>query len=459
MDKLGLLKTRRAELLQSGKEIRSKLAEIIDEQSLVESDSYYFSKNEFYGEDVPGEGVVTGYATVNDFPCYVVAINPQVLSGGITNAGCRKIVKCLDKALSVSAPVIYLLSSKGVVAGEGVSALEGFSELLSAMDELKGNVPQFAVCMGDVFGQASIIAAMADYTYYFKDTCVAYGSPLVIAAKSGKALEKSAVGGSAANKYNALTTFEVESLSEVKNSISNILDVLPDYGGMSLETMDDANRSAPQLNVKADAASLIKAVFDDNYFIELNKGFAKEVVTGIGRIGGYSAAAIVFEGEEGVELDKNNIAKLKDFLYYCDENGLPVVTFVNTLGLKNDLETSNSTVLKDVASLVYALKTDTPKINIIYGKAVGLGYTLFGSKTFGVDYSYAFANAKVALFDSNVGAELEVVAKGGDYEEIKSRYEANEMDAVNAARCGYIDDVIEPEFVRQYVISALQMLA
>ena len=145
-------------------------------------------------------------------------------------------------------------------------------------------------------------------------------------------------------------------------------------------------------------------------------------------------------------------------MYYCDENDLPVVTFVNTMGVKNDLATYNSTIMSDVASLVYALKTDTPKVNVIYGKAVGLGYTLFGSKTFGVDYSYAFANAKVALFDSNVGAEIEVVSKGGDYEEIKSRYEEDAMDAMNAAKCGYIDNVIEPEYVRQYVISALQML-
>ena len=458
MDKLSLLKARRQQVLDGGSEIRKKIAELVDEQSLVELDSYSFSKNEFYGEDVPGEGVVTGYATVNDFPCYVVAVNPQVLSGGLTNAGCKKIVKCLDKALAAGAPVIYLLSSKGVVAGEGVAALEGVSEVLSAMDDLKGNVPQFAVCTGDVLGQASVFVAMADYAYFMKDACVAYGSPLVISAKSGKAFDKAAFGAKA-SACNGLATFEAADLAEVKSGISNVLDVLPAYGGVSLETMDDANRNAPELNQKADAKSLVKAVFDENYFIELNASYCKEVVTGIGRIGGYSAAALIFDGADGVELTKENIAKIKDFMYYCDENDLPVVTFVNTMGVKNDLSTYNSTIMSDVASLVYALKTDTAKINVIYGKAVGLGYTLFGSKTFGVDYSYAFANAKVALFDSNVGAEIEVVSKGGDYEEIKARYEEDAMDAMNAAKCGYIDNVIEPEYVRQYVISALQMLS
>ena len=208
MDKLSLLKARRQQVLDAGSEIRKKIAELVDEQSLVELDSYSFSKNEFYGEDAIGEGVVTGYATISDFPCYVVAVNSQVLSGGLTNAGCRKIVKCLDKALTTNAPVIYLLSSKGVVAGEGVSALEGVSEVLSKMDDLKGYVPQFAVCLSDVLGQASLFAAMSDYAYYMKDTCVAYGSPLVISAKSGKALDKAAFGAKSA-AYNALATFEV----------------------------------------------------------------------------------------------------------------------------------------------------------------------------------------------------------------------------------------------------------
>ena len=458
MDKLSLLKARNEEILAAGSEIRKKLAEIIDGDSFVESDSYSFSRNEFYGEDVPGEGVVTGFATVNDFPCYVVCLNSQILGGGLTDAGCKKIVKCLDKALNAKAPVLYLLSSKGVVAGDGVSPLEGVSEVLSAMDELKGEVPQFAVCIGDVFGQASLFVAAADYTYFTKDTCVAYGSPVVIAAKSGKYADKAAIGGTASAKGNDLAYFEVSELSEVATSMADILDILPDYGGIELETMDDANRACPALNDKADAASLIKAVFDENYFVELGAYFAKEVVTGIGRIGGYSAGAVVFDGKDGVELNNANIKKLQDFYWYCDVNNLPVVTFVNTLGLENSLSLAATPVLKEVSDLISLLKTDVPRINVIYGKAVGLGYTLFGSKTFNVDYAYAFANAKIALFDSNVGAEMELVAKGGDYEEIKKRYEDDEMDAVNAARKGYVDDVIEPQYVRQYVISALMTL-
>ena len=458
MDKVSLLKVRRAELFEKSAETRKLLSAIVDENSFVELDSYSFSKNEFYGEDVTGEGVVTGYATINDYPVYVACINSKILNGGLTYAGCAKMEKCLDKALAAGAPVMYLLSSKGVVAGEGVSALEGVAKLLAKMDDLRDYVPQFAVCNGEVLGQASLFAAMSDYVYYAKDACVAYASPLVLSAKSGKSVSADDYNFASA-KNNGLASFKIDDVADVRESFSAIMGTLPAFGGQYVDTTDDENRSAPDLNQSACADSVVEATFDQNSFIELNGQFAPEVKTVIGRVGGYSVGAIVFDGgKDGVSLDQNNIYKIKNFAYYCESNQLPMLTFVNTVGIKCDMATAATPVLKNVADLVCALKTDLPKINVIYGKALGLGYTLFASKNFGADYSYAFANAKISLFDSNVGAEMEVVAKGGDYSDIKQRYEDENMDAMNAAKSGYVDNVIEPEFVRQYVISALQML-
>ena len=130
------------------------------------------------------------------------------------------------------------------------------------------------------------------------------------------------------------------------------------------------------------------------------------------------------------------------------------------MGIEQNLETSNSLILKNISNLVYAISasSELPKINVIYGKAIGLGYTLFASRAMGVDYSYAFANAKISVFDSETGAQIEFGANGGDLEKIKANYEDNEQDAFNAAQNGFVDNVIEPEFVRQYLISALQML-
>ena len=458
MDKISLLKSRRNSLIQAGEAVRKSISALIDAESFVETDSFSFSDNEFYGDKAEGEGVVTGLATLDDMPVAVVALNSAVLSGGLTLAGCKKIVKCLEKAEKTLAPVIYILSSQGVVAGEGVNVLEGVASVVSKMDSLKGCVPQFALVLGDVLGSASLFVAEADYAYYLKDSCVSYASPLIISAKSNLSADNSKIGGASANEYNNLATFVVDSVDSVKDSIANILNVLPAYGGELLETGDDLNRAFPSLNEKACAKCLEEAVFDKDYCIELNKSYAPEVVTVIGRIGGYSAAAIIFNAEDGVALTKENIYKVKEFLYYCDENSLPIVTFVNTIGIAENVNVSNSTVLKEITNLVNALKNDLPRINVVYGKAIGLGYTLFASKAFGADYTYAFANAQIGLFNSEVGARLEVAGTNEKIDEAIVRYNEDTMDAFNAARNGYIDNVIEPQFVRQYLISALQTL-
>ena len=458
MDKIGLLKTRKDALLSAGNDIRKKISALVDENSFVELDAFSFSRSEFYGEDVPGEGVVCGFAAINDFAVYVVAINPEVLSGGLTNAGCKKIVKCLDKALKAQAPVVYILSSKGVAVGEGVAVLEGFAEVLAKMQELSDSLPQFSVCYGDVLGSAALMVGACDYNYYLKDACVSYVSPLVIAAKNGGSLDKEAIGGAKSAKDNALCSFAVSDMLEVRNSVSDILEILPDFGGRLLETGDDLNRVAPALNEKSDAASVIEAVFDKDYAIELGKGFAPEVKTVIGRIGGYSAAALVFDGEEGVTLNNDNLDKIISFYYFCAQYSLPAITFVNTLGVCPCEKVAKSRILKEINNLIYAYSFDCAKINVIYKRAIGLGYTLFGSKALGADSSFAFANAEISVVNSEEGAEIEFAAQGGDKAAIKARFLSDGMDAMNAAKCGYVDNVIEPKDVRPYLISALQML-
>ena len=136
---------------------------------------------------------------------------------------------------------------------------------------------------------------------------------------------------------------------------------------------------------------------------------------------------------------------------------MPLVTFVNTLGIKADLETNNSLILKDVADLIATIR-GVDRISIVYGKAIGLGYTLFASKSLGVDYSYAFANSQIALFSGAASAVHFGEVKEDKLGELEYRYAEENADPINAAKNGYVDNVIEPQFVRAYVISALQML-
>lgn len=460
MNKLELLKIRREEVLQAGSEIRKKIAELCDADSFAEFDSYSFSHNEFYEGTVGGEGVVTGSATINDNAVYVIAQNAKVLSGGVTDANCKKIVKCQEKALRAGAPVVYILDTAGVAVGEGVSVLEGIANVLSLSTAMKGECLQIAVVDGDVLGSFALLVANCDFTFMTKSGCVAYASPLVISASSNKKLTKEQVGGAASAKYNGIATFEAEDLTSVRDTVIKLLDTLPIFNG-EVDTMDDFNRVYPALNEKVCVNCLKEAVFDKDYFIEMSKNFAPEVITGISRLGGIAVGAIIFDGgENGVELDRDNVAKIKDFLYFCDENELPVLTFVNTTGIKKDLATSNSPIAKEVANLVYALNNlSVPRINVIYGNAIGLGYTLFASKALGAEYSYAFATAKVSLFDTKAGAMVELAGvTEQNNARAEEKYADENQDPFNCARKGYIDDIIEPQFVRPYLISALQLL-
>ena len=152
MDKIKLLQARKRQLLDAGKVIREEINNLTDKDSFVELSAFSFSESEFYGDRAEGEGVVTGFATINDYPYYIVAQNSQVLSGGISNANCKKIYKCLEQAEKNGTPVIYLLSSLGVRVGEGVNVLEGIAALLSKAAQLKGIVPQYLVVNGEVYG-------------------------------------------------------------------------------------------------------------------------------------------------------------------------------------------------------------------------------------------------------------------------------------------------------------------
>lgn len=453
MDRIELLQARRAKLLDSGKAIRKKIAELVDESSFVELDSYSFSRNSFYGEDAEGEGVVTGYATVNGYPVCIVAQNSEVLGGGLSLASCKKIVKCMQKALESDFAIMYLLDGKGVQVGEGVNVLEGIGEILDASSALKDSpIPQISVVLGEVYGSMAILGANADYSYLLKGGCMAYASPLVISASINKNLDKEMVGGAKSCENNGNYTAEVKDIAELKAEVTKLFDNLASDN----QSGDDINRASKNLNDKVDAKSIIDAVFDKGTFIELNKAFAPQVKTGIGFIGDSSVASIIFDAEGGVELTSCVMQKLNDFVKFANRNNYTVVTFVNTLGIKQDAKTNCSSILKQIGEFIDNYKY-TRKISVITGYAVGLGYTLFASKALNNKYSYAFATAQVGLYNEKVGAVVELDAGANDIEKLAEQYKEN-MDPINAAKNGYIDNIIEPKFVRQYLVSALQTL-
>lgn len=458
MDKIKLLQTRREKVLAAGTDIRKAISSLIDADSFVELSGFSFSKNDFFDAEAEGDGVVTGFATVDGYPVYIAAQNFAVLHGGACKAGCEKIGRMLALAEKNSTPIVYVLHSRGMQIGEGITALEGMAQLLAKAAKLHGVVPQFAVVDGEVYGQSALLAACADFTFFMKDGVLAADSPLVIAAKSGKNLPEKQVGGAEALPHTGLVSFTAENYKEVRETVRKILDILPDFSGAVVENGADLNAAFPSLDEHCTADALLEAVFDEDTAVEVGGG-SPEVRCVLGRVGGISVAAVLFDAEEGVLLDADNVAKITDFAEFASYYSLPFVTFADTCGIRPELAVNDSRVLKNCFKLLETYDLiESAKIAVVWKRAIGLGYTLFAAKSAGFDYSYAFATAQVSLFDGAKGAEIEFSGENAAVDKLAARYADEHADPINAAKNGYIDNIIRPQFVRQYLIASLQML-
>lgn len=444
MDKISLLQNRKEAILAAGKEIRAQIAALCDNDSFVELSAFSFSKT-FDGENALGEGVVTGFSTIGGYPFYIVAMNRAVSFGGLSKGNCEKIAKTLSAAEKNSIPVVYLLESQGVRVGEGVAVLEGISTLLLKATQLKGSVLQFAIVTGEVYGSAAALASISDCALFLKEGALSLTSPLVLSAKEKKNLKPNEVGGYDALKNALLPALKV---SDMKEAASKILK-FSDY--VNLPVLDaELNETFPSLNDSLDAASLM-ALFED--LLELGGNSCPEVKTVLGRIGGISVAAVIFDN---VRLNTQNVRKIKNFAEFACCYGIPFVTFVDCLGVEQTLAANDSGVMKEIGEYLSMLDAiDTAKIAVVTGKAVGLGYSLFAAKSVGFDYTYALATAQISLFETAEGAQIELGDLG---EEALSRYASEIADPVHAAEGGYLDNLIEPQFLKQYLIASLQTL-
>ncbi len=458
MDQIKLLQARRQKVLAAGAETRRRIAALTDTDSFVELSGFSFSVNDFYGEGAEGEGVIVGFATMDGYPVYIAAQNRAVLSGGVSHANCQKLLRCLELAEKNSTPVVYLLDSLGVQIGEGVTVLEGLAALLSKASRLHGVVPQFAIVAGEVYGQSALLAAAADIVYFLKDGVLAVNSPLVLSAGSGKNLPKEQVGGAAALGGTGIAVCEEETIDGVRGQIVKVLDVLPFCNAAVVDNGADLNAVSPALDAQCSADALIEAVFDAGTAVPFGAA-SRGVRCLLGRVGGISAAAVVFDGEGGTKLDAVNLARIRSFIEFAGYYGLPFLSFTDTLGMKADLETSGGLAMKEAFRCMEQFEIlENAKIAVVYKKAVGLGYTLFAAKSAGFDYVYAFADAKIALFDDVQGAQIEFAGEKADREKLAERYATEKSDPIHAAKNGYVDNIIQPQFVRRYLIASLQML-
>jgi len=368
VDKIELLQTRRRKLFEVSQAIRSDIKAIVDSDSFVEVASYSYSESEFYDGRAEGEGVVCGFATIDDCPYYIVAQNSEVLSGGVSKANCQKIANCLDQAEKNGSPVIYFLSTKGVRIGEGVNVLEGIASLLLKASRLKDSVTQYLIVDREVYGQIALLAGICDFNFFLnKKSVLAVNSPLVISAANGLNVAKEKIGGSEALNKTGLTTFVVEDLAEVKAKIS----ALHELTNVAVTESGNLNATLSSLNKQCDAKALL-SVFDKGSYLELFANAAPEVKCYFGRIGGISVAAVIFDGgEAGVKLCPCKVRKLNNFASLACAYNLPFITFVNTLGIVEKLEAVNSPLIKELGDYVALLDNMNSRC-VRQGDRVGL---------------------------------------------------------------------------------------
>ena len=437
-------------------DVKKLINAVTDEQSFVEPD--VFLRTETPLGAAVGEGVVGGFASVDGLRTAIFATNPKVLKGSVGKKAAEKIVRLVNNAVKCGAPVVAVIDSSGARFAEGTEAVSGYASILRAFADAYGQVPVITVNKGDNLGLLSYLAAYSDCCIGYDKSVTATASPLVIAAKAGVAAEQ--VGTAEANSRSGIYSFTVKNDGELKRGVSAVLSYLTDS---VRESEDDPNRT---IKKAADVRGLISEVFDAGSFTEMRALFGKEAVTGLARLDGNAVGVAAFDRAcDGGRLTADGAIKITELLNVCENAGLPVVYIVDCAGSAVDAAHEGATI-REIGNMLYTCAAvDVAKVAVVTGKAIGLGYAAFADKSM-CDYAAAWPDAEIGAVESVAAANLlysaDIAASKNRKkaeEECAAKYSEENLSAAVSAAAGFIDNVIEPEFTRQYLINAVSAFA
>ena len=459
MDKILSLNEKVQKLKSTSSKIREVISSVLDEMSFVEMGALAFSQNDtFQSTSFDGEGVVTGYGTIDGMPVYLYAENFEVLQGGFGVAQANKIVNIMEMAEKTGAPVLAILDSQGARLGEGVTVLEGYSKVLKKSAELIGYVPQIAVVNGKVFGGVSYITAMSDVTIMIENSQMATCGPMVLSGvtNSNETVD-SLIGANTHATVTGLSSMTVKK-AELKDAVSKVLDLIL-CGG---EIGDTDNSGNLALNGNLTATEKATAILDAGSIIELHADYLKNAKTFLGRMGGQTVGIVTVDSA----ICNKMARKISRFVRLLENYSIPLVTLVNSDGIAVGKNYEQDGLIDDVADLAYSIATyEGTKISVICGNAVGMAYSVLASKNMGFDYALAWANGFISTLPAKTGAEIvyaDAITGAKDKDQARKdamiKYAEMEADVFTAGKLGSIDNVIEPSLTRPYVISALAML-
>ena len=458
---------------------RERLDVLLDEGSFEEFDMFVRHRSTDFGmqDDRPhGDGVVTGWGTINGRMVYVFSQDFTVFGGSLSETHAQKICKIMDMAMQNGAPVIGLNDSGGARIQEGVASLAGYADVFQRNIMASGVIPQISVIMGPCAGGAVYSPAMTDFIFMVKDTSYMFVTgPDVVKTVTNEVVTAEQLGGASTHtRKSSVADGAFENDVEALVEIRRLFDFLPlsnrdkaptrpffdDPARIeaSLDTLIPANPNQPY-----DMKELIHKVADEGDFYEIQKDFAGNIITGFIRIEGQTVGVVANQPMvlAGV-LDIDSSRKAARFVRFCDAFNIPILTLVDVPGFLPGTSQEYGGVIKHGAKLLFAYGEATvPKVTVITRKAYGGAYDVMASKHLRGDFNYAWPTAEIAVMGAKGAVEILYRSELGDADKIAARtkdYEDRFANPFVAAEKGFIDEVIQPRSTRRRVARAFASL-
>ena len=465
---------------------RERIELLLDPGSFIELDKFKTHRNDDFGmanKKFLGDGVVTGYGTIEGRQVFLFAQDFSVFGGSLSGAYAEKICKVMDLAVSTGCPMIGLNDSGGARIQEGVVSLAGYAEIFFRNVSSSGVIPQLSAILGPCAGGAVYSPAMTDFIVMAKQTSYMFiTGPDVIKTVTHEEVSKEDLGGAQThNARSGVAHFAADDEAGALRTLRELLSYLPSNNlddPPTVPTQDPLDRRdealktlvPPNPNKPYDMKEVIKAVLDDAHFFEVQEHFAKNLITGFGRLGGRAVGIVANQPQilAGV-LDIDASRKGARFVRTCDAFNIPLVTFVDVPGFLPGTAQEWGGIITHGAKLLYAFAEATvPKLTVITRKAYGGAYDVMSSKHIKADVNLAWPTAEIAVMGPEGAVnivfrkELEEKSKSGGADaarkELAQKYRDTFANPYKAAELGYIDEVILPEDTRPRLCRALQML-
>jgi propionyl-CoA carboxylase beta chain len=458
---------------------RERIERLLDQGSFAETGAFVRARAVEDGAQRPyGDGVVTGYGTVDGRPVCVFAQDSTVFGGSMGEAFGEKTVALMELALKTGCPVVGLNDSGGARIQEGVNSLALYAELVRRNVKASGVIPQISVVLGPCAGGAAYSPAITDFTVMVDGASHMFVTgPDVIEAVTGERTTAEELGGArTSNSVNGNAHFlaadEGDALDTVRDLLSylpaNNLERPPEFAPGSVADGAPLDEVVPdRLGQAYDMRDILHAVVDDGELLYVQELFAPNIICALARVEGASVGVVANQPLHfaGV-LDIDASEKAARFVRFCDAFGIPLLTFADVPGYLSGVRQERGGIIRRGAKLLYAYAEATvPKVTVVIRKAYGGGYAVMGSKHLGADLNLAWPTARIAV----MGAEGAVgvlhrrqLAAAADPEALRAdlvaAYESTHGTPYLAAERGYVDDVIAPRDTRAHVSRALRAL-